>query len=151
MLATLLAALASGEIVQRVRSTRSAVLAYALAGVAFLCGLGFLVGAAYIATAARYGSLHAALSFGIAFIVIGLLVLLLHRLAVRRRERRLAVLRAEQAKTYAGAAALGLIPAMMKSRAGAVGVLAPLLGIAAYAAWREYQRRDGDEDPENRS
>lgn len=128
-----------------------AAVAYALAGVALLCGVGFLIAAAFIAAAERYGSFRASLGFGLGFLVLGILILGFHRLAVRRRQRRAAQVRAEQAKAYAGAAALGLLPTLLKSRAGVAGLVAPLVALAAYTIWKENQTpdpnlpKDGDE------
>ena len=45
MLASLIASFASGETVLAVRRARRAAVAYLLAGLAALCGVGFLVGA----------------------------------------------------------------------------------------------------------
>ncbi|MBN9275510.1 MAG: hypothetical protein J0J15_35775, partial [Mesorhizobium sp.] len=69
-LASLLSALASGEAVSAVRRARTTAIVYALAALAALCGIGFLIGAAYIWASIRYGSLTAALGFGIGFLVL---------------------------------------------------------------------------------
>ncbi|RWK93078.1 MAG: hypothetical protein EOR45_27120, partial [Mesorhizobium sp.] len=88
MLASLLSGLASGEAVAAVRRARTAAIVYALAALAALCGLGFLVGAAYVWVAGRYGPMAACLVFGLGFLVIAGLLLLIHRLSAGARARR---------------------------------------------------------------
>jgi hypothetical protein len=90
MLASLLASLASGETLQAVRRARRAAIAYLLAGAAGLCGIAFLVGALYIFCSERYGSLATATGFGVGFIAIALLILVVHRLTAQSRARRVA-------------------------------------------------------------
>ena len=133
----LLGSLATGETARIMRRMRVAVAVYALAAAAGLCGAGFLVGAAYIAAATRYGSFEAAFAFGVAFLALALLLLVVHRLVARRKARRDALYRSQEMKNYAGAAAVALLPALLRSRSGLVGLAAPLVAVAAYALYRE--------------
>ena len=90
MLASLLASLASGETVVAIRRARRAAIVYVLAGMAGLCGVGFLIGALYIWLSERYGPLETAIGFGVGFIVLAGLILLVHRLTAGSRARRVA-------------------------------------------------------------
>ena len=86
-LASLLAALVSGEFFRQARRT---AIAYLLIGLAILAGVGFVIAAAYIAAADRYGSINTALAFAGAFFVLALLILLIHWIASRARSRSIA-------------------------------------------------------------
>lgn len=137
MLASLIASLASGETLQAIRRARRAAVAYLLAGVAGLCGLGFLIGALYIFLSERYGSLETAIGFGVGFIVIALLVLLIHRLTASSRARRVAERRKSDLTAMGIAAALAALPTLTRSRAGLGALLAPALAVVAYSIYRE--------------
>ena len=108
MLSSLLASIASGEASYALRRARLAALAYGLAAIFLACGAGFLIGAAYIHFAAIYGSLNAALGFGIGFIVLALLVLLVFKLGTGRRIRRQAALRQSELSAIAAASCVAL-------------------------------------------
>jgi high-affinity Fe2+/Pb2+ permease len=150
MLATLLASIATGELAKSVRRVRAAVVAYAIAGAALLCGVGFLIGAGFVASAARYGSFNSALGFAVGFLVLGLFIIVFHRISSRVHARRAAERRAGDLRGYAGAAAVALLPVLMKSKPGLVGLLAPILAAAAYAIYKENvggtDRTDFDHD-----
>ena len=109
MLASLIAAFASGEAMKIVHRAKVTAIAYALAGLCGLCGLGFLVGAGYIAASRRYGSLEAAIGFGVGFIVIALLILAIRAIAARSRARR-ARRRGVDLAAIAGVAAMSVLP-----------------------------------------
>ena len=133
MLASLIAAFASGEAMKVVHRAKVTAIAYALAGLCGFCGLGFLIGAGYIAASRRYGSLEAAISFGVGFIVIALLILAIRAIAARSRARR-ARRRGIDLAAIAGVAAMSVLPTLLKSRAG---IIAPIVALAAYAIYRE--------------
>ncbi|KQZ80861.1 hypothetical protein ASD64_11240 [Mesorhizobium sp. Root157] len=144
-IASLIAGFASGETAAALRRARGAALAYALAGLAALCGIGFLVGAGYIWAAARYGSLEAALGFGIGFLMLAGLILLIFRFkaesrAVRRVRRRKADMTA-----VGVTAALAALPVLLRGKSGLGAVLGPAAALAAYAIYRENVKRDDGE------
>lgn len=148
MLASLLASLASGETLQAVRRARRAAIAYLLAGAAGLCGIAFLVGALYIFCSERYGSLATATGFGVGFIAIALLILVVHRLTAQSRARRVAEQRKSDLAAMGIAAAIAALPTLARSRVGLGALLAPALAVAAYAIYRENSKPGpGPDDP----
>lgn len=146
MLASLLASLASGETIVAIRRLRRAAVAYLLAGVAALCGVGFLIGALYIWLSDRYGRLEAALGFGVGFIALALLVVFAHRLTAGSRARRVTAKRRSDLTAMGIAAAVAAVPTLMRSRVGIGALLAPALAAAAYAIYRENSRPKPDSD-----
>ncbi|WP_366510967.1 hypothetical protein [Mesorhizobium sp.] len=68
---------------QRARIT---AILYGLAAIFALCGVGFLIGAVYIWLAARYGPLATSLGFGIGFLVIAGLIIVIHKLTASARD-----------------------------------------------------------------
>jgi undecaprenyl pyrophosphate phosphatase UppP len=146
MLASLIASLASGETVVAIRRARRAAIIYLAAGTAGLCGVGFLIGALYIWLSERYGRLETALGFGVGFIVLALLILLVHRLTAGSRARRAAERRKSDLAAMGIAAALAALPGLMRSRAGLGTLLAPALAVVAYAIYRENSRPKPDRD-----
>lgn len=146
MLASLIAAFASGETMRAVQRAKSAAIAYVLAGLLALCGVGFLVGAGYIWVADRYGAIEAAIAFGVGFIAVALLVLIVHAIASRSRARRASLRRSGDLTTIGAATALALLPAL--TRKGGIGaLLTPAIAILAYAIYRENTRPPPGEDP----
>ncbi|TWI43232.1 hypothetical protein IQ26_00194 [Mesorhizobium tianshanense] len=147
MLASLISGLASGEMIAAARRARSAAVVYALAALAALCGLGFLVGAAYVWAAGRYGPMAACLGFGIGFLVIAALLLLIHQLSAGARTRRRAQRRNADMKAIGIAAALAVLPTLLKGKGGLGTILGPAIALAAYAIYRENMKPDAD-DPD---
>ena len=145
LLASLLSGFASGETVAAIRRARTAAIVYTLAALAAFCGLGFLVGAAYIWAAARYGSFAAALGFGVGFLVIAGLVLLIHRLMSGARARRAARRRNADMKALGITAAIAVLPTLLKGKGGLGVILGPAVALAAYAIYRENVK---PEDPD---
>jgi hypothetical protein len=148
-LASLIAGLASGETVAAVRRARLAVIAYALASVAALCGLAFLVGAGYIWVARLYGFVTAAVCFGAGFLVLSGLIVLIFKLgAGSRRERQ--VKRRKTDMTAVGVtAALAVLPTLLRGKGGLGALLMPAIAAAAYAIYRENAKTDGDSGPDS--
>ena len=142
LLASLLSGFASGETVAAIRRARTAAIIYAIAALAAFCGLGFLVGAAYIWAAARYGSFAAALGFGVGFLVIAGLVLLVHRLTSGARARRESRRRSADMKALGITAALAVLPTLLKGKGGLGVLLGPAVALAAYAIYRENVKPD---------
>jgi protein-S-isoprenylcysteine O-methyltransferase Ste14 len=142
MLASLIAAFASGEAMDAVRRAKVTAIAYLAAAVFGLCGLGFLIGAGYIVAARRFGTVEAAVGFGAGFLLIAIVILAVRSLAARSRARR-ARRRGADLATIAGVAAVSVLPALLKSRAG---IIAPIVALAAYAIYRENQKKPDDPD-----
>lgn len=147
MLASLISGLASGEAVAAVRRARTAAIFYALAALAALCGLGFLFGAAYVWVAGHYGPMAACLGFGVGFLAIAGLLLLVHRLSAGARAQRRVRRRTADLKAVGITAALAALPALLKGKGGLGTILAPAIAIAAYAIYRENTKPAAD-DPD---
>ena len=137
MLASLLASFASGETVVAVRRARRALIAYVLAAMAALCGAGFFIGAFYIWAAERYGPIEAALWIGGGFVALAIVILVVHRLTAGMRARRAADRRKADLTAVGVAAALAVLPGLLRSRAGFGVLLAPAIALAALAIYRE--------------
>ena len=136
-LISLISGFASGEALAALKRARMAAIFYALAAVFALCGVGFLIGAAYIWFASRYGSLATSLGFGIGFLVLAGLVLLIHKLTNGARARKRARRRNADMAAVGVTAALALLPALAKSKGGLGILAAPALAAVAYAIYRE--------------
>jgi hypothetical protein len=145
MLASLIGAFISGEAMNVARRAKAAAIAYLFAAVFFLAGLGFVVGAGYVAAARHYGSISAAIGFGVGFFLLGGIVLAVHAImaSARRRQKKR---RGLDLATIAGAAAVSGLPLLFK-RGGLAGVMAPLLALLAYAVYRENSAEPPD-DPD---
>jgi hypothetical protein len=144
MLASLIGAFISGEALNAIQRVKGAAIAYAAAALLFLVGAGFLVGAAYVAAAREWGSITAALIFGAAFILVGIIVLVVRSIMAsvrKRRDRR----RSFDLATIAAAAAVTALPLLIK-RGGVASLLAPVVALAAYAVYRETRRDHADEE-----
>ncbi len=144
-IASLIAGFASGETVAALRRARGAAIAYALAGLAGLCGIGFLIGASYIWAAARYGPLEAALGFGVGFLVLSGLILLIFRLSAESRVVRRARRRNADMTALGVTAALATLPVLLRSKGGLGAILGPAAALVAYAIYRE-NVKPGDDD-----
>ena len=136
MLASLIAGFASGEVMNAVRRAKSAAIAYLLAFAFALVGIGFLIAALFTWVARHFGTIEAAIGFGVAFFLIAMMILLLHAIASRSRARRTRRQGVDLA-TVAGVAAVSVLPVLLKSRAG---LAAPLVALAAYAIYRENRK-----------
>lgn len=150
MLASLLAAFASGEASHAVRQMRRAAIAYLLVGIAVPVALGFLVAAAYVAAANRFGTINAALAFAGGFFLLAVLILVAYRIASRVRARSIARKRSSELTAIATAAALAALPTLLRGKGSLATFLAPAIAIAAYAIYRENRKGgpgDTDIDP----
>lgn len=144
-LASLIASVVSGEASETVAAARRTAIAYALAGLFFLCGLGFLVGAGFVTLAREIGTVAAALWVGGGFIVVGLVVMAVHRIGARTRAKQAARRRHSEVAALASAAAFAALPAMLAGRGRALALAGPLLAGLAYAVYRENRPRTGEE------
>lgn len=150
MLATLIQSLAIGEAAGTAKRVRRALIDYAIAGIFLAIGIGFLIGAAYIWVANQFTPLKAALWFGGGFVTLAIIAIVIHRiLSGMQARRRAAEARAMQLKTVMGAAAIAILPTLLKGRGGLMGALGPLVAMAAYAIYKENAARNGeDADPD---
>ena len=82
MLASLIAGFASGEVMNAVRRAKSAAIAYLLAFAFALVGIGFLIAALFTWVARHFGTIEAAIGFGVAFFLIAIVILLLHSISL---------------------------------------------------------------------
>ncbi|TKT75311.1 hypothetical protein [Aquamicrobium sp. LC103] len=143
MLGTLIASVISGEANLAVGRARRAAIAYLLAAFLALFGITFLILAGFVAAAERYGALQASAGFGVGFLVLALLVVLVHRIAAGMRRKREAKARATETRALVSAAAVAMLPTLLAGRGRSL-LLAPLLGAVAYAI---YQENRGDRRP----
>jgi len=144
MFAQLIALLATGEAAAVKRRIKTAVVFYGVAGLLGLLAVIFLVLAAYLAAAARWGSIAAAVWFGVGLLVLSALVFIVYRITARSRRRAAMGKRAES--MMVGASALAMLPSLMGRKRGWLGALTVLAGLAGYAAYTELRRRRRDEE-----
>lgn len=149
MLGSLIAALFSGEASRLVGRARRAVIAYVIAGLFAFIGLGFLLGALHTALASRFGSLETSLGFGVVFLVIGGIVLLINAIIARRVRKKAVTRRRSELTTIAATAAVSILPGLLRGKVTPLSLIgAPLLAIIAYSLLRENSpsHDDGDHD-----
>ncbi|RUW37759.1 MULTISPECIES: phage holin family protein [unclassified Mesorhizobium] len=147
-LISLISAIASGEATAALQRARVAAILYGIAAILALCGIGFLVGAAYIWLAARYGPLATSLGFGIGFLLIAGLILVIHKMTTGMRAKRRARRRKADMTAVGLTAALALLPALAKSKGGLGTIVAPAIALVAYAIYREnVKAKPQDPDP----
>ncbi|CDX36990.1 conserved membrane hypothetical protein [Mesorhizobium sp. ORS 3359] len=139
-LVSLISALASGEAMAALQRARITAIFYGLAAIFALCGVGFLIGAAYLWLAARYGPLATSLGFGIGFLVLAGLIIIIHKLTASARGKRRARRRQADMTAVGVTAALALLPALARSKGGLAAIAAPALAVVAYAIYRENTR-----------
>lgn len=149
MIGPLIAAFASGEIGLTVERTKRAVLAYVLALVFVLLGASFLLVAAYIQLARMFGPLTAALGLGIAFVVIGGIVIGVHQVKARAEQRRVAAKRKTDLVGLGATAAIAALPNILQGRRGkATGAAAAVTPLVLGVAYALYQRRRNADQPD---
>ncbi len=147
MLASLLAGLASGETAAAIRRARLAAIVYLLAGTVGLCGVGFLIAAAFIAAANHYGSMAAALGFGIGFLILSVLILLIYLLSAGSRKAEQAKRRKMDMTAVGVTTALAMLPTLLRGKGGLSVLVAPAIAAAAYAIYRENVKPDDGAGP----
>lgn len=151
MLASLIASMASGEIMDGLRRAKSAAVAYLLAGIAVLVGVSFLIAAAFAWLASIYGTVYTALGFGGAFILLAIIIIVAHRLGERSQKRLAEQRRSHDMKAMVQTAAMIVVPALI-ARGGVGGIATPLLALLGYGIYRENRprgRRRRPRYPEN--
>jgi hypothetical protein len=148
MLRALLAALISGEAKAFAGRARTAAALYLLASVALAAGIAFLVGAAFLLAAERFGSLRAAIGFGLGFVVAGAGLLAVNALLAGAWRRKRKAERGAEFRALAATAALVALPSLLKSRTGLVGLLLPVVGLVALKILDENRQTDGGRDDE---
>lgn len=138
MLGTLIAALFSGEASRFVGRARRTVIAYVIAGLFAFIGLGFLLGALYTALASRFGSLETSLGFGIVFLLLGGIVLVINAIIARRVRKKAATRRRSELTTVAATAAVSILPGLLRGKVTPLSLIGvPLLAVIAYSLLRE--------------
>jgi hypothetical protein len=147
MLGPLIAAFVSGEAFDVARRLRRAVILYLLAGTIGLIGIGFLIGAGYLVAVRRFGAIEAATGFGVVFLLIAILVVGVNALMDRRLARRAAGRRSVDMASIAAAAAVSLLPSLLRGKEGIAGIVWPMLAVLAYAIYRENVEQDGGDEP----
>ena len=149
MLAALIQSIVSGETTRAAKRVRPAMIDYMIPGICLAIALRFLIAAAYIFVAERYGPLYTAIGFGLGFIALAGVALIVHRIISGiQAKRRAEEARAAQMQAIAGAAAFAILPALLKGRGGLVSLLAPVAAMVAYAIFKENSDlgRDDDQD-----
>lgn len=142
MLTSLIASIAASEAGHAVRRARGAVIAYAAAAIMATCGVGFLVGAAFVWAARRWGTIEAAIGFGVVLLLLSVIVLLVHRLMSDARVREDQRRRRADLAALGTSAALAALPTLLRSKGGIGAVLGPVVALAAYAIYRENRGHD---------
>lgn len=142
MLATLIASMASGEIMDSMRRAKSAAVAYFMAAIAILIGLGFLIAAAFSWIADIYGTVYTALGFGGAFILLAIIIIIAHRVTERGQKQLAKQRRSHDVKAMAQTAAMVVVPALI-ARGGVGSLAAPVLALLGYGIYRENRPRRG--------
>jgi hypothetical protein len=145
MLRGLIAMVLSGEARRFAGRARSAALLYLLAFLAFAIGAGFLVGACFVLAAERFGTVNAAVAFGLGFGAAGLASLIVNALMARAWRRRREREKASEWQALAMTAALALLPSLVRSRAGKAGLILPVLGLIALRILDENRKPDKDD------
>ena len=147
MLATLLGTIASTQTAALAKRARQAAIAYALAALAALCGVGFLIGAFYIWAAERYGALETAIGIGVGSLILAGIILLIHRIISGMRARRMAAQRKLDLTAAGVATAIAILPGLLRGKSGIGILLAPALAALAYTVYRENSGSDGSDRP----
>ena len=150
-LASLVAGLASGETAAALRRAKLAAIYYGLAALLALCGAGFLLGAACIALARQFGPIHATLGFGIGFLVLAGLIVLVFKLTADARQRRRARERKADLTALGITAGLAALPMLMRARVtpkdAAQALVWPVIAGIAYEIYKE-NSRPAPKDPD---
>jgi len=145
MFARLIALLATGEAAAVKRRIKAAVVSYVVAGFLGLLAIIFLVLAAYLAAAERWGSIAAAIGFGLCLLVLSVVVFIAYRITARSRRRAEMSRRAES--MMVGASALAVLPTLVGKKRNWLTAAIVLAGLASYAAYSELTRKGRrDED-----
>lgn len=150
-LISLITGLASGETAYALKRARIAAISYGLAAIAALCGVGFLIGALYVWAARHYGSLETSVGFGVGFLLLAGLIVLIFRLGARSRARRIKTRRSADMTALGMTALAAVLPALARSKAGPGLILGPAAAVLAYVIYRENtapRRRRPDPDAE---
>lgn len=122
---------------------KRAAVAYAIAAVFAALAVGFMIAAGYMAAAAWIGPIAAALAFAGGFIVIAGVVIIVHRSSEASRLKELERQRTTEMATIGTAAALAVLPSVLRGKAGLATILAPAVAVGAFAAYRLFKRPGG--------
>ena len=133
----MIAGLATGETVAVLRRAQRKAIAFALAGALVAIGAVFFLLAGFVQVARHVGIVEAALWFGAGFVVVGLVIILVHKVSERLRRETFRRQRNRDFTKAAIAAGIALAPALLRGRLGAVALVAPAVAAVAYAIYRE--------------
>jgi hypothetical protein len=147
VLAALISGFISGEAVAALQRAKRAAVAYTIAAVFGMFGIGFLLVAAYIAAAQRIGPVYAGLAFGGAFLLVAVLVVLISRIGSERAVRKTSRKRNREMSRIAVTTGLALLPTLMRGRVGKAALIAPAIAAIIYGIYRENSRPSAPEDP----
>ena len=143
MLASLIAGFATTEAAQTLRRVRQLAITYVLAGIAVVCGAGFLIGAAFITVARYYGHTAAALGFGVGFLVLAVIIIMIDKISSGVRVIQAKVRRSSEARSIGIAAAVAAVPLLLRNRAALGALAGPLLAVLALKVFQENTRKRG--------
>jgi hypothetical protein len=100
--------------------------------------------------AERFGSLETSLGFGIAFLLIGGIVLMINAIIASRVKKKAATRRRSELATIAATAAVSILPGLLRGKVTPLSmVAAPVLAILAYSLLREKPPHDDDGHPDH--
>ncbi len=141
MFGTLIASFATGEIMNSLQRLKKALVAYTVSALCFAVAIIFLMIAGTIWLARRFGAIEATLGVGVAFLAIGIVVLVVHRLTSGVKAKAVNTRRNDDLRKAAIATGIAVLPTLLRGRAGKAALLAPAVGALAYALYRENSGR----------
>lgn len=141
MIGTLIASVATGEVKTVLDRVKRTVLAFTISGLCFLIAIIFLMIAGTLWLAHRLGPIEATLSVGIGFLVVGIVVLILHRLTSSTKSKVAKRRRDDDLRKAAIATGIAILPTLLRGRTGRAALLAPAAGAVAYVLYRENSGR----------
>lgn len=136
MLATLLSSVLAGEAGTFTRRAKIAAIFYGLIGLLVSLGLFFGLIAGYIATAARFGPVEAAIGFCVGFLGIAVVLYLAYRIYTAREKKKAQARRAADFSSAGIAAALALAPTLMRGNM-LLKLGVPTVAVLGYFIFKE--------------
>lgn len=144
---SLIAGLATGETLAALQRARRAAIFYLVAGILTFVGVIYLMVAGSILLAHRYGAVEASLGVGAAFLVLALIVFLIHKVTSGARAKTAQRQRNRDYTNAAIAAGIAAAPALLRGKTGLAALLLPVVGLVAYAIYRENSVSDPLDPP----
>lgn len=149
MLATLIAAIVSGETLSTLSRAKQTAMSYALVALCGLMAALFLLLGLYLSAARELGPIWAAFIFAVIFAAAAVLVQAVSRSRARRRDRIAAQRRNSELMTMGLLSAAAGAPSLIsgrKMKAAAAAAAVPLLLTVAYLGYRRLSRPDPDQE-----